>query len=90
MRSTWKETGLTLGGIALGVISLIPNQDRILVASVFLMAIVFTALNDFSRKMEFEESEIKRLQEKLNIHEQVIELKADIKSINNRLRKTER
>ncbi|MBI5072756.1 hypothetical protein HZA99_02975 [Candidatus Woesearchaeota archaeon] len=82
MAQKWKENVIGLIGIVIGFISLIPNsEDRLLTAVILGAVIVFYILNSFSDEIEIYEERLQKLEEKLKIHEQLIEIKSDIKHL---------
>ncbi len=82
MSQKWKENVIGLTGIVIGFVSLIPDsEDRLLTAVVLGAVIVFYILNSFSGEIEVYEERLQKLEEKLKIHEQLIEIKSDIKHL---------
>lgn len=87
MSTSWKEKSINLIGLTLGIIALIPDQYRVLAASVLLALIVFLVLSEFSDDLDTANEELTKLKEKLKIHEQLIDVKAEIHHLKELTRK---
>ena len=82
MVQKWKENSIGLVGIVIGIVSLIPSSEyRLPIGIVLAAVIVFYILNSFSDEMEETQERLQKLEEKLKIHEQLIEIKSDIKHL---------
>lgn len=79
MSNSWKSNALGLIGIAASLLSLINAQYREIAAVIFIGAIVFYIINNFSNDLETYAERIDRLENNLDIHKQIVELKNEIR-----------
>lgn len=78
MQNEIKATLLALASIAIGIISVFSEQYRILIISLSAVLITAYFLSEYINRIEKHEEDIKKLTEKLKIHEQLVNMKADI------------
>ncbi len=78
MVSEWKSNALSLVSIAFAMLAFINKEDRLWASAVFAGTIVFYIIKSFSEDMEGYGESIKKLEERLNIHNQLIGLKSDV------------
>ena len=76
-----------LSSIALSLILAIEEKYRILAVAITVGVIIFYLIEGISRDVETWARKTKRLEEKLKIHEQLIEMKADISYLKNEVSK---
>lgn len=72
------ENVLGLISICVALLSFLNKEDRLLAAFILTVAIVFYIINSFSYDIDEYEIRIKKLEEKLKIHDQLIDLKSDV------------
>jgi hypothetical protein len=74
----WKGNILGLVSIAATLLAFINEKDRLLVGVIFAVAIVFYIVDSFTDDIDEHGEKIKKLEEKLQIYEQLVDMKADI------------
>lgn len=79
--SDFKYTVLAIASLIVGVIALVSEEYRLTLASFSALFLTAYFLSEFNRKIENNSERIKKLEEKLSIHQQLINIKADIKGL---------
>lgn len=87
MAQEWKSNALGLLGIALGLLAFINEENRLWAGVILAAAIVFYIINSFSNDIEEYDEKVKKLGEKLAIHEQLVALKADVEYLKREVHK---
>ncbi len=87
MSFEWKSNILGILGIVIGLLAFINEEYRLIAALIFSAAVVFYTIQSFSQELEKHETRVQRLEEKLKIHEQLINLKADVEYLKKEVRK---
>ena len=85
--SKWKGNVLGLASIAVTLLAFINEKDRLLVGAIFVLAIVFYIVDSLSDDIDEHGEKIKKLDEKLQIYEQLTDMKADIAHLKRRIPK---
>lgn len=65
--------------IVASLIAFVNKENRLIVSIIFGGAIIVYVLNSFSDKIEKFEKKIKKVENQLNIYNQLVDIKADIK-----------
>jgi len=84
MATEWQSGVFGLIGIALSIIAFVNKEQRLLVAFVCTVAIVFYTINQVYNEIEEYEERISALEQKLRIHAQLIDIKSDIEFLKKR------
>lgn len=79
--NTWNIV-LSIAAILVALLSIVNDEYRLLLISVFSLFIAAYFLYEIYGKIEENTLEIKKLNEKLKIHREIIDLKADVKKLN--------
>ena len=92
-RSDIKSTILALLSILIGLLSYLNKEYALVLIGTFASIILITSVIDFIQRLEIIEElyskELQRLNEKLKIHEQLIDIKSKISCLENKLEKNE-
>ena len=80
---------LTIIGVAITFIIPLPLSDqyRILIISALVIFFIAVVLSQLNKKIDFLEQNNEKIKEKIKIHEQLIDIKADIKMLKERNKK---
>lgn len=81
MPSIWKSNTLGLMSIAVSLIALINPKYRLIAGIILAGAIVFYIITSFLNDIDEYGERIKKLEEKLEVHTLLIDLKSEISSL---------
>lgn len=81
MGKEWKGNVLGLFSIAIAALAFINEQSRLLVALIFSASIIFYIINSFSDDIDKVEERTKKLEERLSIYKELINIKSDIQAL---------
>ena len=84
-----RVTNIVLGFLTIlsFIWSFISEENRILAVIIGFILIILIIFSEKNTKIQIIEEELKRLKEKLKIHEQLIDIKKDIELLKERRRK---
>ncbi|MBI2106673.1 hypothetical protein HYT57_01700 [Candidatus Woesearchaeota archaeon] len=77
---------LSIASIGIGVIAIVNEKDRVLIISLFSLFITGYFLYNMYTKIDNHSEDIRKINEKLKIHEQLIEIKADIRVLKEKIK----
>lgn len=83
MEQQWKVNVLGLLSIALSVLTFITKEDRLVTSLIFSGAIIFYIIDSFSDTIDKVDERLKKVEEKLRIHDQLVGITADIQYLKN-------
>lgn len=83
----WKSNALGITSIALALLTLINEENRLITALIFSVAIVFYIINSFSNDIDAHEEAITKLKEEVNTQKELISIKTDIEYLKNSIKK---
>lgn len=75
---------LGIGGVILSLWGPVPEQFRVPAAILVLVFVVLSAVGNTEKDVDALRRENRKVLERLSIHEQLVEMKADIKSLKRR------
>lgn len=87
MPSVWRVDVLSIIGIVVSALAFINERDRFVAALVFAAIVVFYIIRSFYDDIEKHEYRLRKLEGKINIHKQLIDLKADVEYLKQKMRK---
>ena len=76
-----KSIILSIASIAIALIAAVNEEYRVIIVATFLLLIAYIYISDFQKRMDEQSEEIKKLNEKINIYKELIDIKADIKNL---------
>ncbi len=77
---------LSIASLGVGVIAIVNEEDRVLIISLFSLFLMGHFLYNVYSKLDDQTESIRKINEKLKIHEQLIEIKADIKALKEKIK----
>lgn len=72
---------LSIVSLLIGLLAIVSDQYRALLISTFSLVLTVYLLGDIYSKLNVTSEEVKKLNEKLKIHQELIDMKASIKTL---------
>jgi len=87
MVNEWKSNLIGIISIAVSIFAFVNKEYRLFTSIILTSAVVFYIINSFSNEIDIHEEKLKRLEEKLLIHDQMTGMKSDIEYLKMNLKK---
>jgi hypothetical protein len=78
---------ISLFSLAFGIIAIMSEEYRLPILTGTALFITFYYISTVNKRIDDQDEEIKKLGEKLNIHEQLVDIKSDIGALKNKCAK---
>ena len=87
MPKEWKSNALGILGIILSLLAFVNKEYRLIAGIIFVVVLIVYILYSSSDEIDSYKERVEKLEENLNIHENLISIKADIKSLKEKVSK---